>query len=191
MLPEAPGERRLPIEPAKIGLRVFLAVVGALFALLISAYFMRMTAADWWATPVPRLLWVNTAVLALSSAAVEWAKFEARRGRSDVMRVALVMGLATAVLFLAGQVMAWRELVAAGYVLADNPANSFFYMLTGLHGLHILGGLAVLGRTTSARLRRSLLSWQAAPQRRSLRRLLAFHARRLAGSLRTLCRLGE
>ncbi|WP_455873757.1 cytochrome c oxidase subunit 3 [Rhizobium yanglingense] len=148
LVTESAGQERLPIAPARVGLGIFLAVVGALFALLISAYFMRMAAADWWATPIPRLLWVNTAALALSSAALEWAKGEARRGRSDIMRVALLLGLATAFLFLAGQVMAWRELAAAGYVLADNPANSFFYMLTGLHGLHILGGLAVLGRTT-------------------------------------------
>lgn len=147
----APGgfhDRHPSIEPAKIGLGIFLAVVGGLFALLISAYFMRMTATDWWATPIPRLLWINTAMLALSSAMMEWAKAEARRGRDDILRLALLAGLLTAVLFLVGQIMAWRELNAAGYVLADNPANSFFYMLTGLHGLHILGGLAVLGRTT-------------------------------------------
>ncbi|TDW35748.1 cytochrome c oxidase subunit 3 [Rhizobium azibense] len=148
LVTESAGQKRLPIAPARVGLGIFLAVVGALFALLISAYSMRMAAADWWATPIPGLLWVNTAALALSSVALEWAKGEARRGRSDIMRVALLLGLATAFLFLAGQVMAWRELAAAGYVLADNPANSFFYMLTGLHGLHILGGLAVLGRTT-------------------------------------------
>lgn len=147
----APGgiyHRRSPIEPAKIGLGIFLAVVGGLFALLISAYFMRMSGADWWATPVPRLLWINTAMLALSSATIECAKAEARRGRDEILRLVLLAGLTTAILFLAGQIMAWRELNTAGYVLADNPANSFFYMLTGLHGLHILGGLAVLGRTT-------------------------------------------
>ncbi|WP_086995016.1 cytochrome c oxidase subunit 3 [Rhizobium sullae] len=148
LVTDSSREKRLAIEPARVGLGIFLAVIGALFTLLISAYFMRMAATDWWATPIPRLLWVNTAMLALSSAALEWAKLEARRGRSDTMRAALLLGLATAVLFLTGQVMAWRELAAAGYVLADNPANSFFYMLTGLHGLHILGGLAVLGRTT-------------------------------------------
>ncbi|MEZ2132600.1 MULTISPECIES: cytochrome c oxidase subunit 3 [unclassified Sinorhizobium] len=141
-------DRRPSIEPAKIGLGIFLAVVGGLFALLISAYFMRMTAADWWATPVPRLLWINTTMLALSSATMEWARAEARRSRYDMVRLGMVAGLTTAILFLAGQIMAWRELNAAGYVLSDNPANSFFYMLTGLHGLHILGGLAVLGRTT-------------------------------------------
>ncbi|MDQ0322064.1 cytochrome c oxidase subunit 3 [Pararhizobium capsulatum DSM 1112] len=138
-----------PPDPAiKIGLYVFLGVVGAVFSLFISAYFMRMASSDWWGMPVPRLLWVNTALLAASSAALQWAKNEARHGRMEKLRLALVAGLLLAALFLAGQVEAWRELNAAGYVLADNPANSFFYMLTGLHGLHILGGLAVTGRTT-------------------------------------------
>ena len=66
----------------------------------------------------------------------------------EKLRPALAAGLLLATLFLAGQIEAWRQLSAAGYVLADNPANSFFYLLTGLHGLHILGGLAVTGRTT-------------------------------------------
>jgi cytochrome c oxidase subunit 3 len=98
--------------------------------------------------PGPRLLWVNTAALGLSSAALQWAKREAGHGRMEALRPALVAALALAVFFLAGQIQVWRELVAAGYVLADNPANSFFYMLTGLHGLHILGGLVVLAHTT-------------------------------------------
>ena len=136
------------IATRKIGLGVFLAVVGALFMLFISAYFMRMGTDDWWAIPIPGVLWVNTAVLALSSAALHWAKTEAFRDRPDIMKTALLAAFATALLFLVGQVLAWRELVSSGYVLADNPANSFFYMITGMHGLHILGGLFVLGRTT-------------------------------------------
>ncbi|KXF79154.1 cytochrome C oxidase [Paramesorhizobium deserti] len=132
----------------KIGLYVFLAVVGALFSLLISAYFMRMDTADWWSVPIPNLLWVNTAALAASSVALHWTKAETRENRGEATRVALLAALATAVLFLIGQVLAWRELAAAGYLLTNNPANSFFYMITGLHGLHIIGGLAVLSRTT-------------------------------------------
>ncbi|WP_105372812.1 cytochrome c oxidase subunit 3 [Neorhizobium huautlense] len=147
--PPATDRQELPSEPAvKIGLFVFLGVVGALFSLSVSAYFMRMASADWWATPVPRLLWANTAVLVLSSGALEWAKREARHDRMESLPLALAAAFSLAVLFLIGQIQAWRELVSAGYVLADNPANSFFYMLTGLHGLHILGGLVVLGRTT-------------------------------------------
>lgn len=147
-MPVHDGTERPPVPAVKIGLFVFLGVVGAVFSLAVSAYFMRAASADWWATPVPRLLWVNTAALALSSAALQWAKREAQQGRLESLRPALVMALALAVFFLAGQIQAWRELTAAGYVLADNPANSFFYMLTGLHGLHILGGLAVLAHTT-------------------------------------------
>ncbi|MBY3208644.1 cytochrome c oxidase subunit 3 [Rhizobium laguerreae] len=147
-LPDHAGAARPPVPAVKIGLFVFLGVVGAVFSLAVSAYFMRAASADWWATPVPRLLWVNTAALALSSAALQWATHEARHGRMESLRPALVTGLALAVFFLVGQIQAWRELTAAGYVLADNPSNSFFYMLTGLHGLHILGGLAVLAHTT-------------------------------------------
>lgn len=142
------GRQLSPVPAVKLGLFVFLGVVGALFSLAISAYFMRMASADWWGMPVPRLLWINTAALALSSAALQWARREAQHGRMESLRPALVTGLALAVFFLIGQIQAWRELTAAGYVLTDNPANSFFYMLTGLHGLHILGGLAVLAHTT-------------------------------------------
>ncbi|OWV69128.1 cytochrome-c oxidase [Rhizobium sp. R339] len=147
-LPHHDSADQSPVPAVKIGLFVFLGVVGAVFSLGISAYFMRMASADWWATPIPRLLWVNTAALALSSVSLEWAKSEAGHGHMQRLRPALAAALALAVFFLAGQIQAWRELAAAGYVLADNPANSFFYMLTGLHGLHILGGLAVLAHTT-------------------------------------------
>lgn len=141
-------QERAPIEPAKIGLGVFLAVVGALFSLFVSAYLMRVGTADWWSTPIPRQLWVNSIVLVLSSAALEWAKSEARHGRNKTMRIAILAAFAAAVLFLAGQVMVWQQLTAQGYGLAGNPANSFFYLITGMHGLHILGGLLALGRTT-------------------------------------------
>jgi len=138
-----------PSAPAiKIGLYVFLGVVGALFSLFISAYFMRMASSDWWGMPVPRLLWANTVLLAASSAVLQWARRETQQGRMENLRPALAAAFLLAALFLAGQIQAWRELNVAGYVLADNPANSFFYILTGLHGLHILGGLAVLGRAT-------------------------------------------
>lgn len=147
-MPVHDGTDRPPVPAVKIGLFVFLGVVGALFSLAVSAYFMRAASADWWGMPVPRLLWVNTAALTLSSAALQWAKREVRHGRMESLRPALVTALLLAVFFLAGQIQVWRELVAAGYVLDDNPANSFFYMLTGLHGLHILGGLAVLAHTT-------------------------------------------
>lgn len=140
-----PEEDRTPIK--KVGLAVFLAVVGALFALFVSAYLMRVEARDWWAMPVPKLLFLNTAVLLASSLSLHWAKVEADRGRREALRTALLAALATALAFVTGQVFAWRLLVAAGYTLTDDAASSFFYLITGMHGLHVLGGMVALGRT--------------------------------------------
>ncbi|MBG0511265.1 cytochrome c oxidase subunit 3 [Agrobacterium sp. MOPV5] len=144
---DAPQMQGSSATIAKVGLGIFLAVVGALFTLLISAYLGRMGGADWWGIPIPGLLWVNTAALAASSLALQWAKTETRPDHRERLNAALVTAFATAVFFVAGQFLAWRQLISAGYILADNPSNSFFYMITGLHGLHILGGLFVLGRT--------------------------------------------
>lgn len=134
---------------AKIGLGVFLAVVGSLFALFISAYSMRMTMVDWRAVPMPRLLWFNTAVLVLSSVALQGAYVAARRNDIDRVIYGLCVGGASVVIFLIGQLLAWRELSIGGYFLASNPANSFFYLMTAVHGLHLMGGLVALGRTTA------------------------------------------
>jgi cytochrome c oxidase subunit 3 len=136
------------LPTAKIGLGVFLAVVGCLFALFTSAYFMRMALSDWQPLPLPRLVWFNTFVLILSSVALQVALTAARRGQIDTVRLGLATGGLTAIAFLIGQLFAWRELAASGYLLASNPANSFFYLITGLHGLHIVGGLIGLGRTS-------------------------------------------
>src|SRR6266849_8690425 len=137
------------LPPAKIGLGVFLAVVGSLFALFISAYSMRMTMVDWRALPVPRLLWFNTGVLVLSSVALQWAQVAARRNDMDSVIVGLCAGGASAITFLVGRLLAWQQLSVAGYFVASNPANSFFYLITATHGLHLVGGLVALGRTTA------------------------------------------
>ncbi len=135
------------LPPAKIGLGVFLAVVGSLFALFISAYSMRMNMVDWRALPVPRLLWFNTGVLVTSSIALQWAHMAARRNDFDGVIIGLCAGGASALVFLAGQLLAWRQLSLTGYFVTSNPANSFFYLITAVHGLHLIGGLVALGRT--------------------------------------------
>ena len=135
------------LPPAKIGLGVFLAVVGSLFALFISAYSMRMSMVDWRALPVPRLLWFNTGVLVTSSIALQWAHTAARRNDIDGVIIGLCAGGASALVFLVGQLLAWRQLSLAGYFVTSNPANSFFYLITAVHGLHLMGGLVALGRT--------------------------------------------
>lgn len=141
------SDDRLPSVPAKVGLGVFLAVAGSLFALLTSAYVMRMDVSDWRAVPIPPLLWFNTAVLIVSSVALQIAQIAARRGDRDGATTALLAGGVSAVIFLVGQLLVWLQLRSAGFFLASNPANAFFYLITGLHGLHLFGGLFALGRT--------------------------------------------
>ncbi|MBR0843109.1 cytochrome c oxidase subunit 3 [Bradyrhizobium liaoningense] len=144
-----PGGDTMTWPAAKIGLGVFLAVASALFVLFISAYSMRMNVVDWRALPVPRLLWLNTGVLVLSSVALQWSYMAARRHDVEDVMIGLLAGGASAVIFLAGQLLAWQQLNAAGYFVASNPANSFFYLLTAVHGLHLTGGLVALGRTSA------------------------------------------
>ena len=151
--PAAPAElaagSTLSLPPAKVGLWTLLAVITSLFGLFISAYWMRMEHAhgDWSPLAVPRVLWVNTATLILSSAAMQWAREAVGRGQAERLRIALIAGGALAWVFLGGQLFAWSQLRASGHFVASNPAIGFFYLLTGVHGLHLLGGLVVWVKT--------------------------------------------
>ena len=149
----AHGDGALSLPPVKVGLGVFLAVATSLFALLISAYHMRMMAADWVTLALPRVLWLNTAVLILAGVAMQWTRSAAQWGQIDNVRLGLIAAGILTFSFLAGQLWAWQQMDAAGYFLTANPAYSFFYLLTALHGLHLLGGLWVWGKTTAKVLR--------------------------------------
>jgi cytochrome c oxidase subunit III len=145
------------VPAAKVGLGVFLAVAGCLFALLVSAYFMRIDIATTTGAittgvvlrtmPVPGLLWLNTAMLVVSSVALQCAQIAARHSQRDAVRDGLLLGGVFTLVFLAGQLVVWRQLVVAGYFAASNPGNAFFYLLTGAHGVHVAGGLVALGKT--------------------------------------------
>jgi len=147
-LENQPGRGVINTDPAKIGLFSFIAVVTSLFALFLSAYMMRMRLGDWRPVDEPNLLWLNTAVLVLASVAFQLTRGAARRGQPLSVKVGLLVGGACTILFLFGQLMAWQQLNANGFFMTSNPANSFFYLLTALHGLHLLGGMWVWGRTT-------------------------------------------
>lgn len=135
------------VPTATLGLRVFLAVVTVLFSLLIMAYGSRMEFEDWRPAPQLWLLWMNTAMLALSSVAMQWARIAARRGEMDGVTTGMIAGGVFAAAFLCGQILAWRQLNMMIAFDITNPAIAFFYLITALHGLHLLGGLVAWGRT--------------------------------------------
>ena len=147
------GEFDLPTP--QFGLRVFLGVVTVLFTLFAVVYTERMLFSDWHRLPEPWLLWLNTGALILSSVAIQRAVNSARLGRRDGVRTGLLAAGVLTFAFMAGQLWVWQQLVGMGYYAATNPANAFFYLLTALHGLHLLGGLVALGRTTD-KLRRGV-----------------------------------
>lgn len=139
----------LTLPPVKVALGVFLAVATSLFALFISAYAMRMDYPDWHPVPEPKLLWLNTGVLMVTSLAMQWTRAAAQQGNGASVRIGLAtVGLLTFA-FLGGQLAAWQQLNAEGYFLATNPANAFFYLLTAVHGVHLLGGLWVWIKTSA------------------------------------------
>ena len=147
------GDGAFALPPVKVGLGVFLAVATSLFALLISAYHMRMVGEDWARLALPSVLWLNTGVLILASVAMQWTRAAARREQLDNVKSGLIAAGVLSFGFLAGQLWAWQQMDAAGYFLSANPANAFFYLLTAVHGLHLLGGLWVWARTTGRALR--------------------------------------
>ena len=131
-----------------IGLVTFLAVATSLFGLFISAYNLRMQMPDWSPLAEPDLLWINTGMLVLASIAFQWARGAAISGRNQAVRIGLTLAGALTILFLFGQLYAWQGLYASGYTVSGNPANAFFYLLTAIHGAHLLGGLWVWARST-------------------------------------------
>lgn len=144
--PSSNGKRVL-VVPGRVGLWLFLAVAAMVFAALISAYIVRMGSSDWQSLPKPGLLWVNTAILLLSSAALQWARLCERQGDTKNTKISFIAGAVLSALFLLGQIWAYLVLHKLGYFLNTNPSSSFFYLLTAVHGLHLVGGLIVAAWT--------------------------------------------
>jgi cytochrome c oxidase subunit 3 len=137
----------LPPGTHRLGMVLGLSGIGMLFVALTSAYVVRRgLGGDWRAMEMPPVLWFNTAVLVISSLTFERARRVLRVSRfSSAYGRWLSMTLLLGLLFLGGQVAAWAQLSGAGVYLSSNPHSSFLYTLTGLHGLHLLGGVVAIG----------------------------------------------
>lgn len=147
----------------RIGMWLALAAILMMFAALTSAYVFRSmrTQQEWQVFAVPQMLWVSTILILASSATIELARRAVHRGQHEVYRNWLLASLLLGFGFLVSQLLAWRELVGQGIYLATNPHSSFFYLLTGLHALHLVGGiLGLIYLAISAR-RETLLSSRA------------------------------
>ena len=127
------------------GLMVLLAATTMAFAAFTSAFVVRRGMSnDWVAMPLPRIVWLNTAVLLASSVLLELARRMLKTGRRTASTAIGPPARCWALCFWLGQAFAWRQLNAGGIFVATNPSSSFFYLLTAAHGLHILGGLSAL-----------------------------------------------
>jgi len=157
------------LRRARLGLVVGLTGIAMIFISFTSAYVVRqglptldprtnVLLHDWFPVPLPRLMLINTGVLLISSFTMELARRQVAR-KAALAQVATVPGVLadadekvswlalTVVLglsFLAGQWMVWRELAASGFYLSSSPSSSFVYLLTGMHGVHLFGGVVAL-----------------------------------------------
>lgn len=132
----------------KVGLSFFLVVASVVFSLFTVSYFVRMELPDWQPLSDPAQLWFNTGLLVISSVLFQWARNIAASGSQKNLLTAFVGGGVFAILFIAGQLMTWENLQAEGFYLTSNPANAYYYLLTGLHAVHLIGGLWVWSKSS-------------------------------------------
>lgn len=141
----APGGGGATLGTKRTGLYVFMGVATALFSLITVAYYMRMKLGGWQMLDDPFILWPNTAILLIGSIIMQRASRLSRLGKLAQARRAFFAGGFAGFLFLGGQLFAWQDLMEMGFYANVNPSYAFFYVITGLHGLHLLGGLLAWG----------------------------------------------
>lgn len=150
----APPAPPVPPDPGSGGwrgrgqpsaLRVFVwlvvAAVAMFFVGLSAALLARMGAGGWGRVPPPGVLWGSSTALVLSSVALEFARRSLRHGDATGFRRTMATTGTLGLLFLVGQLAAWQSLASGGVWLATSPASSYFYLLSGAHLVHVLGGL--------------------------------------------------
>lgn len=135
---------RFGIHPQKFALWIALGSIAMMFAAITSAYVVRRGAGNWLEYQIPKVFFLSTLVLLLSSytlhQSLSYFKSENERFYKLFLAVTLVLGFAFVIL----QYQGWTQLKAAGIHIQGNPSGSFFYVISGLHVVHVLGGIAAL-----------------------------------------------
>jgi len=140
-----PGRNGKP-SPNRYYTAIAIALVSILmfFMALASAFLVRKGNGGWTPVHLPLLLWFNTAVLLLSSVTLEMARKRLASNDPAGFRNLWLVTTGLGAVFLIGQLVAWGQLRSQGIYLATNPASSFFYIFTGAHALHLIGGVCAL-----------------------------------------------
>ena len=151
--PNGNGSKRTDVFPDpdsrgnryRIGMWVGLASIAMMFTSLSSAYIVRSGSAnDWIPIAMPRVLIASTALILISSVTLEIARRSLKRSLHDKYARYVLLTALLGIGFLASQLIAWRQLAAQGVYLSTHPHSSFFYLLTGAHAVHLIGGLLAL-----------------------------------------------
>jgi len=135
-----------------IALRFFLGIVTVVFFLFIITFLSRSQFSDfqalagepWQPFTNASQLWLNTLILLASSLCLHWSMRSANKNKVNSTLASLSLAGFFSFLFIVAQLQVWQQLIAQGFYVYSNPANSFYYLLTAIHGLHLLGGLFVL-----------------------------------------------
>ncbi|MDH5248162.1 MAG: cytochrome c oxidase subunit 3 [Cyclobacteriaceae bacterium] len=138
------ANKPLAMHPKKFALWLFIASVVMIFAALTSAYIVRQSDGNWMMFDLPNLFWITSAIIVLSSGTMHWAYVSAKKDDLEGTKIAIGITLVLGLAFLVGQFMAWGELVKRNVYFVGNPSGSFVYVISGLHGMHIVGGVVFL-----------------------------------------------
>ncbi|MGB6598100.1 MAG: heme-copper oxidase subunit III [Candidatus Acidiferrum sp.] len=154
-------------SPRRYATAILLSMVSIFmfFMAMVSAFiFLRATNHNWVSLHLPSVVWLNTVVLLSSSVVIEMARRRLSFGDVRQFRKIWMGATALGVLFLIGQLVAWRQLVVEGLYVSTNQASSFFYIFTALHGLHLLGGICALFYVAFRKFERTKLSQSVAAE---------------------------
>ena len=159
--------RKWTPSPKRYSTAITIGIVSILmfFMALASAFIVLRRSSDLWVTVhLPRILWVNTCVLLASSFTLESARQRLFLADASGFRKFWLATTALGFLFVAGQLIAWRQLVAQGVYIASNQASSFFYIFTGAHAVHLLGGVGALLFVSFGKFQKTKISLPAAAE---------------------------
>ena len=129
------------MNPLKFAMWLFITSIVMIFASMTSAYIVRRSEGNWLEFGLPDLFWVTTIIMVLSSLTMHYAYYSAKKDNFNHVKIAMVATMILGILFLAGQYYSWGQMIDMKVFLVGNPAGSFVYIISGLHGAHIIAGL--------------------------------------------------